>query len=784
MYKDASSIEDIVWSMKLSDLPRSSNRARINDLFNGESPYTPQEQQLNNINTNVNWLDGTRIAHDARQKFAQAFGAPGNFFTVKLDAGPAHKRQEYSEIITAAINRRMKKSLAYRETLRNVFAQVVLHGIGPVTWPNRQSWCPTMHMMGDVLFPSRTLLTMENVPYFAVYRQYTAKELIQKTTGPAVDKGWQMDVVQQCLKWAYDQRGKTMGANEQTYSPEKMAEDMKADVGVYQSDAVPTIDCWDFYYFDDSKKQQKWRRKIVLDTPSLTDVKDYNTAKGDITRGNTKNVLNGRNQCLYDSGERSYGTKLSQLIHHQFADGSVVAPFRYHSVRSIGFLLYAVCHLQNRLRCKLNDAAFENCLQYFRTTSPEATAKLMKLDLVHLAVIPDGVSMVPSSERWKTDTGIIQAVMNLNQSSMADSSSSYSQNFGTERDSNSPEKTATQVAAELNASNAMVGAMLNDAYKYQEFQDVEIARRFCIKNSQDPAARAFRKEVLTSGVPEKFLDVDMWNISHERVIGSGNKQIEIAQTNMLMQNIDRYDPDAQRMILRSFTFAATSDPALTNELVPAQKNQVTDSVHDAQMSAGAMLMGIPMGLKQGVNHEEYAATLIGALQAKVEEIMASGGVSEPSLLAGMEMLAGQTIDGQPVEGNGAANHIAILAQRETSKDLVKKLNDAITQQMNEVRGIAQRTAEQQQQAQPGGNPEAIAKVKAEMLKAEVKAENSRAAHQQKLEQKAEAHELEMANRIRATQVEEAATDLRTAGEIRRDGNRILREESEPAANGA
>jgi len=36
----------------------------------------------------------------------------------------------------------------------------------------------------------------------------------------------------------------------------------------------------------------------------------------------------------------------------QFADLSAVAPFRYHSVRSLGWLLYAVINLQNRLRCK------------------------------------------------------------------------------------------------------------------------------------------------------------------------------------------------------------------------------------------------------------------------------------------------------------------------------------------------------------------------------------------------------------------------------------------------
>ena len=53
-------------------------------------------------------------------------------------------------------------------------------------------------------------------------------------------------------------------------------------------------------------------------------------------------------------------------MHVQFADGSVVPPFRWHSVRSLGYQLYALCHLLNWLRCRLSDAVFESMMWYFR----------------------------------------------------------------------------------------------------------------------------------------------------------------------------------------------------------------------------------------------------------------------------------------------------------------------------------------------------------------------------------------------------------------------------------
>lgn len=776
-FKSAASIEDVVWNMKLMDMRRSSNRALINDLFNGLPPYTAEEQAANNINTNVNWLDGTRIALDAQRQYTQAFLKPGNYFTVKVTFGDVHKRVEWGEIITVQANRVMKRSTEYAETLRSVFAQLVLHGVGPVTWEDRHNWCPTMQMMGDVLLPGRTLRSMANLPYFAVFRRYTAAQLYKMTHGPRVDKGWQMDVVRKCLEWAKKQVGRTNSSNEATYSPEKWAEDLKSDSGFYSSDQVPTIDCWDFYFLQENKKEFGWKRRIILDTPSATKV-------GDSIDAQSKNLIGERNQYLFDPGDRNYARSLREIIHFQFADGSIVAPFRYHSVRSLGFLLYAVCQLQNRLRCKFNDAIFENLLQYFRVSNPDDMQRLKKVDLVNLGVIPDGLNFVRQEERWKIDEGIVLTGMNLNRQSIAEHSSSFNQNFGFNPDQQSQEKTATQIAAEVNSSNALVGGMLQEAYLYQTPQYEEILRRLCIPNSRNVDAREFRKECLKQGVPEEVLNINALVVSPERVIGNGNKSIELAQCNLLMSQIDRFDPDAQRVILRRWTFAVVDDPALVVELVPVEKNLTTNSVHDAQMSAGSLLMGLPMNLKQGVNHGEYAATLLGMMNAEIQKINSTGGVATADQIMGLQNIAGQDIEGKPIEGNGVAPHIGILAQQETNKPIVKQLSDILSKQMNEVRAFAQRLEEQQQQAAENGHmqmpPEEAVKLKAQLMQAEARAdvtrqsgmmklEQKQQAHEQKLQQSQEKHEMQMGHAVRSAQVQEAATDIKTAAEIRREG---------------
>jgi hypothetical protein len=210
-FSNPSLVETLVWQMKLSDYPRSLNRSKINDLFNGVPPYTEQEALENNIAFNVNFLEGTKLGLDARKQFTNAFQKPGNFFTVTLDSGPVYKRKAWGSTITREINKRMKRSLVYFETLRSTFASVVLHGIGPVSWDNSKRWCPRATGVEDVMIPSNTLLTMENLPFFAIFRQYTPYQLWKMTHGPKVDPGWNMDVVDSAIKWADKETAKLSG---------------------------------------------------------------------------------------------------------------------------------------------------------------------------------------------------------------------------------------------------------------------------------------------------------------------------------------------------------------------------------------------------------------------------------------------------------------------------------------------------------------------------------------------------------------------------------------------
>lgn len=756
-FKKATTVENLVFELRLADFPRAVNRAKINDTFNGLPPYTAEEVSQNNITFNVNFLEPTTIAHNARRQFYTGLLAPDPLFTVDVDYGPVYRRREWGNRITKELGKIIRESLRYRECQRSVFALDTLHGIGPSTWEDKQGWTTRALGVEDVLIPSGTYLDMTNLPFFSVYRQYTGMELLKKISGPNVDPAWNQSLADQAIRWVDDEAVKLMGSSwPEVWSPEKWSERMKEDSGLYSSDKCPTIDCFDFYYWSDEKKNSGWRRRIVLDawgTPGMggAGVISYK-----------RKFEHGKGEFLYDSGDRKYADTLGQIIHFQFADGSSVAPFRYHSVRSLGFLLYAVCNLQNRFRCKFSESAWEAMMQYLRSNNPEDAERALAINLVDKRVIPQGVEFVREEERWKVDAGLVEAILQLNRQTMSDNSSSFTQDFDWAEESKKDE-TATRTMAKVNSTAALVGAMLQQAYDYQSYQYREICRRFCIKNSSDPDVKKFRVRCLKEGVPEEALNVEMWNIQPQKVIGSGNKTVQVGMMNQVMSQYDRLNPEAQQECLRLWLAVNTDDYDLAQRWVPDQPH-ISDTVHDAQVSVGTIMAGGTVAPKPGFNVVETIETWLHAMAQIAAKVEQNGGMATPEELAGLQNF-----------GQHIAQRIQQLAMDKTQKQKVKIYSDDLGKLMNLVKAYAQRLAESKQQQNGNGqmDPKDAAKVQATMLTAQTKAQIAQQKHAQSTAQKQIAFEQKVRQQSIEHKQKLAATDLQAASAIHRNRMKSL-----------
>lgn len=759
-FDDAEQVNSICWQLRQADIVRGADRARINSLFNGAPPYSPQEVEENEINVNVNSLESTVIGHDARSQYYQAFLKPGNFFKLHTDAGSVHKREKYSTIVTKAINRPMKRSLSYFETLRSKFANNVLHGIGPSTWPDRDCWNSRARGVEDLLIPGDTVLSFEDLPFFAVLKSYTAPELIRLTRGAKVDPAWNVPLVKSALEWIDKETLSLLGSTYGTlYSPEKVEERVKSDGGFYAGDQVPRLDTFDFYYWSDEEDDYGWRRRIIID--------DWGTPDGQIT-SNTKltrkgDLEFGKGQWLYNSGSRKFADKREEIFSCQFADLSAVGPFHYHSVRSLGYLMFAICHLQNRLRCKFQENVMETMMMLFRVKSQEDVQRVLKTNLINKGFVDESLSFIPAAERFQVNAGLVELGLRENQSIIAKNSSSYTQNPNFSQDRT--EKTATQFQGELASMTTLVSASLTQAYQYQNFEYYEIVRRFMRRNSADPDVRAARADILRQGVPEKILEPNQWECEPERVM-SPSKAMEMAIAEWLMQHRDKYDPEAQRTILRDVTLAVTDDPAKADRLVPEQPH-ISDSIHDAQLAFGSLMAGGLISVRPGLNELEYIPAMLASMASVVKRIEETGGMTDPKELGGLSSVA-KNVD----------QHIQILAKDETNKSMVKQFADQLGQITNLLKGYAQRL--QEQAAKQNGNgqpdPEVMAKIQAQQMQAEAKTANARESHAQKTAQRQVAfemktaqqeqqHALDLQKQAQMTASEIAATAAKTAAQV-------------------
>lgn len=721
-FTDASWAEMEVWQMRLDDWRASRNRAFIDELMNGDPPYDRKEAESRNV-TNVNDLSGPRYMADARRSLQRALKTSDTYFRVAVDYGPAHKRGDWSASITSRINRAMKRNRIYSDTIEGQCALKCLHGIGPAFWIDRDRWYPSCTAIQDVLIPARTLWSMENLDHFAVFRQLTYQQLKKLTGGPHVDPAWEMDVVKESLLWVEDQTSGQLNTWAPWFSPQNVEEILKEDQGLFATSAAPTVDVWEWYFWDDSAKQEGWRRGVLLDTP-------YTGGEGRAMPA--KNAINSDHGrwLMKPSAKRVHATKVEQILHFMRGDATSTAPFRYHGTRSLGWLLYPFCHLQNRLFSKFVDHVFENLLNYLRAPRQEDYESFVKAEFHELGLVPEGIQFVPQTERWQINMPVMELALTQMRSHMDEAAAQYRE--GRETQKPSERETATAVIARVNAAAALVGSLVNTTYEEMSYQDQEICRRFCKKNSRDPDVRKFRADVLADGVPPEALDVDRWDITPDKILGNGNKAIAMSVVQSLMESFPLFSPEAQREVLHLKVLNTTDDAGLANRLAPVADTDNTSAQRKAQNLIGSLMAGIPAAPARDDVPITMAETLLASM-AKVIQRMGTTG-PKPDDMVAMQAFA-QTIQG----------YIALIGQDKEQAPKAKELGQDLAGLMKAVGQMGKALAQAAQQGQ-GGNggvdPKDAAKLQGMQLMSKVKADNAAKSHAQKTAQRQVSFELQ------------------------------------------
>lgn len=649
---------------------RSENRVKVNRAANCMPPLSAELCQQMGIKINVEWGELANTLKSATRQMVDAFTSSQNFFTVRLPNAPEDKQSEWEAIITDEINKPLRKSLKYFELHRSRWSSVITHGVGPMAWMDDENWLPRFVSMNDLRIPTDTTIDFANLSWFAVRIPYTPGELLREVFNDNPGNRWNKEAIKAILS-TYKEINVTMAGNNYNFQtdPERFLELFKQNGGFWDGDAMPSIPLYHFYFLDEDKDQNEgWYMAVVPEIGSVTGAQN--------------------DKFLWSDMTKPFADDLAHILHCQFGDLTADAPFKYHAVRSLGFMLLEPTFYRNLTRNRWLQHIHDNFNVWLRSTDPVGKARAQIMEFANNGVVPPGLTVIPENERHQVNGNNVESVMADLKQLMSESSSSYTQQQDT---GTNKEQTAFETRVKTEQVSAMLGGILNCAFKYETYADQEIARRFCIKDSKNKDVKKFQNKCKERGVPMPFLDIDQWEVEPVTPLGSGNATIAQAAAQQLMNTRGAYSPEAQQEILHDYTLVVTKDWRKASRLAPIGEQSVTTKGGIVASSLfGTLMTGVQVPPPQGVSPMEQIDAMLPLLAGKIVQMEQRDNMADFGEAAGL----------QSVE-QYLGMLIQQLSQDPQNADKVKQYGDALGKLQNQTKGLVQRGAAAAKSGQEG-----------------------------------------------------------------------------------
>lgn len=698
-----------------SEFKRGRNREKITQSANGAPPVSEEDAKKIGMKINVNWGEMARLLSHGRRQYYNAFLKGTRFFKVTLPLAPEEKRAEWERTITDQINRPLLKSKKYFHLHQYRWTDVVVHGVASVLWEDQDDWLPRFAAREDLRIPTDTDTDFSNLGWFAYRYVYTPGELVRKVFSNTKWK-WDKLACAQILK-AYKNVNydDPMSYKDWETQPEAMAELVKQNMGYYTSDAMPGIPLWHFFFEDNDGK---WSLRVMPDTTAV--------------RGTSE-----QDKFLL-APDFAFADSLDQILQCQFGDLNFKAPFKFHSVRSLGFELMEPCFYDNLTRCRLLQHVHENFNIWLQVTDPADKARAQAISFDGpVARVPQGVKILSEQERHQIDPGLVEMAMAQLKQLMQEASATYTQDTDT---GTKKEQTAFETGVKMQQVNAMLAGLLLIAFKLEGFFMMEISRRFCRPNSTNKDVRKFQQECERLGVPKEWLNVDRWDIEVEQPIGAGNPTMEMVQAENLLKVRPMLNPTAQQEVLHDY-LTVVGDAKRAARWAPMDGiKRVSDAQLQANQDFGTLMWGTDTPIRDELNPQEQIEVLLQKMAQVVDRILKTGGMAEVSEIVGLQTVG---------------KHIVALLQRlgqnPEEKARVHQYQQVLGKLNNEIKGFMQRLQQQQKKANGEGG-----KLQMEMMREGLKMKQEQARFLQEQQQDSVAF-----------QSEERRKDLAAAGDLAR-----------------
>jgi hypothetical protein len=650
---------------------RGANRSKILAASNCMPPLDEERCKKMGIKINVDFGEFLEVTSEATGQLVNAFMSNQFFFTVKLSAAPPEHKDDWEAFITQEINRPLRKSREFFELHRSRWSSVILYGIGAMTWPNQESWLPRFRSLADLRIATDTTLDFHNLNWFAVREMYTPMELLDEVFNDKPNNRWDQKAIARILKnykeWNFTEASQNYDIET---DPEKFIGLVKQNGGFYGSDALPAIPMWHFYFKDDGA----WHLRVVPETGTVKDSGEADKFMWPKDAATNKTPI---------------AKSWEQILHCQYGSLTGNPDAKFHDVRGLGFIELEPIFYKNLLRCRSLQHVNDQLNIWLKSSDNAEKARVQIQEFANLGVLKQGLSIVPQTERHQIDAKLLEMVMAELQQLKSEMSDAYNQDdVGAGH-----EETAFKTRVKVEKMGAKMASILMTAFKYEVYADEEICRRFCIKNSSDPAVAVFRTRCLKYGIPADFLDVRIWDVEPVTPLGMGNPTIAQAAAQQLLQLRPMMNPTSQTKVLHKAVLTITKDPREAHDLVPlAAAPAESDAKREMVGYFAALMEGSQIPLSQA-NLIDQCEALLPLYAQKIANITKRNNMATQDEAAGLQAVSSYL---------GEA--IKQLSQDQSQKARVKQFEEIKARQDNLARALIQRGAAQQKKlAQQNGN---------------------------------------------------------------------------------
>lgn len=492
--KDAKSALAIYTRLKDADNQSALQRARIDGMFDGASPY--DQGKLNasgqSQKTNLNFGEAQRLLDISLSAYVDLYSSLEKFVNVKGTLGEDAQRHEWEDIVSSEITQLLKSWPEFHSNYLRLCTTFIKHGVGVAYFDSPEGWQFRVGSFEDILIPRQTPASEEAIDVSVIRRSYHLHELNSFIKDPkaAAKVGWNVGEVKRVMVKNVQTTGRGSFAGG---SVDSNYEALQAELK--NNDLL-----------------------IGVENPTVS-VLHFLVREVDGTLSHYSCVESSPAKFLYEKPSR-YQSAEEAYVMFTYGVGSNGT---YHSIRGLGQRIFSHIQTSNRLRCQMIDGAMISSAVMLQ---PESSRALEELDMTFFgsyAVLSPNVNIIE-----KAIPNLSQAV----QPALEDMQNQLAMNTDTQSpygpNQSSPYRNKDQVVSDMDISTQLSGAALNLFYASWGRLLREVVKRI-IKSPKDKRISDFYKRCEARGVPKEFVNsLDTARTKAVRAIGDGSRANRLA----------------------------------------------------------------------------------------------------------------------------------------------------------------------------------------------------------------------------------------------------------------